>query len=196
MITVVFFASLREEGYRGTTAREIAARSGSNQSAIYYHFGGIDELVLAALLQSSASRLDRYREALAVEHDLVELVDTLSVLHAEDTATGHLAVMTEVAGGITASPSLRSGIADATDPWLAFVQAQIEQAVARLPMGSLVPAAQLSDLIFSLVLGVELRNRVDGRTDRFQTVLSLARLAVNVLPLPSNNPTESDLEQE
>ena len=50
-------ASLVEDGYRGTTARSIAARAQCNQAAIYYHFGGIEPLLIGALQRSSAERL-------------------------------------------------------------------------------------------------------------------------------------------
>ena len=58
-------ATLKEAGYSGTTARAIAARAGVNQALVFYHFGGVDGLLLEALDASSAERLERYRNALA-----------------------------------------------------------------------------------------------------------------------------------
>lgn len=42
--------TLDREGYSGATARAIAAEAGCNQASIYYHFGGIAQLFVAALL--------------------------------------------------------------------------------------------------------------------------------------------------
>ena len=55
--------SLQEEGFAGTTARSIAARAGVNQALVFYHFGGVDGLLLAALDASATERLGRYETA-------------------------------------------------------------------------------------------------------------------------------------
>src|SRR3982750_333422 len=57
-------ATLKEEGFARTTARAVARRGGFNQALVYYHFGGLDELLLAALDASSGARLERYRAAI------------------------------------------------------------------------------------------------------------------------------------
>src|SRR5919202_3636656 len=55
--------TLRAEGFAGTTTRAIAQRGGFNQALVFYHYGGVNELLLAALDRSSAERLARYRAA-------------------------------------------------------------------------------------------------------------------------------------
>lgn len=170
------FDSLREDGFRGSTARAIATRAGCNQAAIYYHFGGIEELWLHALSASSETRLNRYRERLGEMTDLSTLVATLDELHVDDLASGHLDVLAELMGGVTANPDIAEGIDAATGPWLTFVEEQIRAASKHHPWGKLVPAPDAADLIFSLVIGMQIRNRVDGRTDRAQRLFRLATL--------------------
>ena len=108
-------ASLVEDGYRGTTARSIAARAGCNQAAIYYHFNGIEPLLVEALHHSSAERLSRYQNALQPDDTLPQLVARLEALYREDRNSGHMALLTELVGGITATPELRAGIEAATE---------------------------------------------------------------------------------
>lgn len=173
------FDSLRHDGFRATTARSIATRADCNQAAIYYHFGGIDELLVETLTRSSHRRLDRYREALAGVDDLPPLLQLLQELYAEDTSSGHMAVLTELAGGVTANPSLRDGIERATEGWLEFVESKITEVAEAMNLGALAPAApDVADLLFSLVVGVELRNRIDGRDDRGERAFRLGQLAV------------------
>jgi hypothetical protein len=43
-----------------------------------------------------------------------------------------------------------------------------------------VPAEDLADLIFSLVIGVELRNRIDGRTERADRLFRLGSLVATL----------------
>ena len=168
------FESLRHDGIAGTTARSIAARAGCNQAAIYYHFGGIEPLLIEALRQSSERRLDRYRADLGETADIGELLAAIERLYVDDRASGHLGVLTELAGGIASNPGLRAGIDLSTQPWLDFVEERITMATASLPIGALLPAADLADLIFSVIVGLELRSRVDGRDDRAERLFRLA----------------------
>src|SRR5262249_44610374 len=57
--------TLIEEGYAGTSARVIAARGTFNPALVFYHYGGVDELLLAALDASSEERMARYRDAMS-----------------------------------------------------------------------------------------------------------------------------------
>ncbi len=175
------FEALRHDGIAATTARSIAARAGCNQAAIYYHFGGIEPLLIEALTQSSDRRLERYRTALADTTDIGELLAAIEVLYVEDRASGHLAVLTELAGGIASSPGLAAGIDTSTRPWLEFVEDRVRSATASLPFAALVPAEDVADLIFSVVVGLELRSRVDGRDDRAERLFRLASVAAGLL---------------
>lgn len=177
--------SLVEEGYRGTTARSIAARANCNQAAIYYHFGGIEPLLIEALTRSSAERLERYRRSIPDDESLPELIERLQVLYDEDRETGHFALLTELVGGITASPELRAGIEAATQPWLEFVEQQIRRASESVSFGAMLPAADLADLVFSVVIGIELRNKVDGRDDRADRLFRLGQLAAGLVQAQS-----------
>ncbi len=170
-------SSLVEEGYRGTTARSIAARADCNQAAIYYHFGGMEPLLIEALQRSSRDRLERYETSLNHDVSLPELVDQLDALYREDRESGHFALLAELLGGITATPELRAGIEAATQPWLDFVEERVRDATASLPFGAMLPARDLADLVFSVVVGVELRNKVDGNVDRADRLFQLGRVA-------------------
>ncbi len=169
--------SLVEDGYRGTTARAIGQRANCNQAAIYYHFGGIDALLIAALHKSSAERLARYEAAMPEASTLPELVALIEELYFEDSKSGHLSVLAELTGGITAAPELRAGIDSATRPWLDFVEGQIVETAKTVSFGAMLPARDLADLVFSIVIGVELRNRIDESPDRAERLFRLAGLA-------------------
>ena len=47
-------ATLRDEGFAGATSRAIARRGAFNQALIFYHFGSLENLLVAALEQTSA----------------------------------------------------------------------------------------------------------------------------------------------
>ena len=179
--------SLIEDGYRGTTARAIGQRANCNQAAIYYHFGGIDTLLIEALHKSSAERLARYKDALPGVKSLPDMVTRIQELYAEDDETGHLSLLTELTGGITAAPELRAGIDSATRPWVDFVEEQIIEVAKSLSFGALIPARDLADLVFSIVIGVELRNRIDESVDRPGRIFRLAGLAASLVESNAKN---------
>src|SRR3712207_817134 len=66
--------SLKDVGYAGTSIREIARRGGFNSALISYYFGGLHQLLLAALDHSSQIRMRRYSEAVDSAKDLEELL--------------------------------------------------------------------------------------------------------------------------
>jgi AcrR family transcriptional regulator len=176
------FETLRHDGFRGATARAIAERAHCNQATIYYHFGGIPPLLIEALRASSARRLDRYRDRLADLGTAAEVLAALGELHETDVASGHLTVMVELVGGITAEPALREGLESCIREWLDFVSERITTTLAGSPLGPLVPATDIADLVFSLVIGLEMRTKLDGDETRFTRIANLAQLVAALVP--------------
>src|SRR6202167_6551323 len=66
---------LRHQGFAAATARTIASRAGCNQGLVFYHFGSVVNLLLAALDEVSAQRRARYETALASVHGPGQLVE-------------------------------------------------------------------------------------------------------------------------
>src|SRR5262249_35159541 len=89
-------ATLREEGYGGTTARAIASRAEVNQALVFYHFGGVDGLLLAALDASSAERLARYRSEMKAASTSGEKIAAARRLYRDDVSSGHATVISEL----------------------------------------------------------------------------------------------------
>ncbi len=57
--------TLQSDGYVGASARSIAQRAGLNQGLIFYHFGSVANLLLAALDAVSDDRLQTYDAAVS-----------------------------------------------------------------------------------------------------------------------------------
>src|SRR3954447_9717278 len=81
--------TLKNEGFAGATSRAIARAGGFNQALIFYHFGSLDGLLLAALDKTSAERLQRYREAVDGADSSEELAQVAATVYAEDRDRGH-----------------------------------------------------------------------------------------------------------
>src|ERR687898_1620633 len=73
--------ALRTEGFAGATSRAIARIGGFNQALIFYHFGSLDNLLLAALDLTSEERMTRYRAALDGASTVEELVQVARLIY-------------------------------------------------------------------------------------------------------------------
>src|SRR4051812_18375686 len=109
--------TLREDGFAKTTARGIAQRAGANQALVFYHYGGVNDLLLAALARSSEQRLAAYREALAGVTSFAEATERAAALYKEDVAGGHLTVLAELVGASLAHPDLAPQLVEKMEPW-------------------------------------------------------------------------------
>src|SRR4051794_7058586 len=77
--------ALRTEGFAGATSRTIARIGGFNQALIFYHYGSLEHLLLAALDMTSAERMARYRSALEKAATPEELVKMARRIYREDS---------------------------------------------------------------------------------------------------------------
>src|SRR5919202_6683357 len=119
--------TLRAEGFAGTTTRAIAQRGGFNQALVFYHYGGVNELLLAALDRSSAERLERYRDAVEESATPSELVERLDALYREDVAGGHVTLVSELVGASLRHPELAPQLLERMRPRLDPVRTSLER---------------------------------------------------------------------
>jgi AcrR family transcriptional regulator len=170
--------TLREEGFAGATSRAIARRGGFNQALVFYHFGSVDGLLLAALDATSEERLARYRAEVAAVASLDELIALMSRIYAEDRDSGHLTVVSQMIAGSLARRDLAPQVLARMEPWLALA----EETVTRF-LGASV-ARELAPALVTFYLGVNLLSVLDqGRIDAlFARLPELAPLVAALTP--------------
>jgi AcrR family transcriptional regulator len=154
--------SLRHDGFAGASARAIAARAGVNQSLVFYHFGSVAELLLAALDDVSARRLERYSAAVAGAHDPRALVDVAAEIFREDLDEGYVTVLVEMIAGAATSPELGEQVARRITPWRAFARDRIGDALAATPFADALPVDDAAYAVVALYLGMEMLSHLDG----------------------------------
>ena len=149
-------STLHEEGIVGASARAIARRGGFNQALIFYHFGSVDELLLAAVDHLSAQRMERYEARLEEVSSLRDLVRVAGELHAEDLKDGHITVLSQMLAGSTTDPELRGPLRERFEPWITIVERTVRRAIGPTPYADLVPARDLAVAVTALFMGLEL----------------------------------------
>ena len=99
-------ATLQADGFAGSSARAIAERAGVNQGLIFYHFGSVANLLLAALDWVSARRMEHYGAAVERVETPTELVEVATDIFSEDLDAGYVAVLVEMIAGASSTPGL------------------------------------------------------------------------------------------
>ncbi len=153
--------TIKEHGYGGTTARAIAGRAGVNQALIYYHFGDIKNLLLAALDETSAKRMLSYESLLEKTETIDDLVQLARDAYREDLAAGHVTVLSELIAGSLQHKQLGPEVLKRLRPWIDFATRSIEKVTRGSALEQLVPARDVATAIVGFYLGLDLLHQLD-----------------------------------
>lgn len=172
--------TLKAEGYAGASARAIARAAGVNQALIFYYFGNLTGLLLAALDQTSAQRLARYREALEGVQGPGELLRVARETFREDLESGHITVLAEMISASSSVPELATEIVASVEPWIEVAEGAVDRVLHGSPLQGLLPARDVAFAIVAFYLGVELLTHLEGDRARAQALFDAA---ARILPL-------------
>jgi len=133
--------TLKVDGIARASARTIAGRAGCNQGLVFYHFGSVANLLLAALDAVSDGRLEHDGAAVGSVGSPTELVEVAASIFREDLDAGYVSVLVEMIAGSSSTPGLGAEVAGRIAPWMRFAQQTVETALADSPLGSVPPLA-------------------------------------------------------
>jgi AcrR family transcriptional regulator len=153
--------TLKAEGYAGASARAIAERAGSNQGLIFYHFGSVAGLLLAALDAVSATRLEQYGQSVADVGTPGELVDAATAIFRNDLDAGYITVLVEMIAGASSTPGLGAEVAARLGPWKEFARTAIENSLGGSPLGTVLPTEDVAYAVVALYLGLEMLSHLE-----------------------------------
>jgi len=172
--------ALREVGFAGASAREIASRAGYSQALVFYHFGSVNDLLLAALDEVSARRMAAYRSLLDRTGSVTALGESARSIFIEDLDAGYVRVLIEMITGAHAVPGLGDQVAERLRPWRDLAEDAVRHALGRSAAARLLPPDEAGHALVAGFLGLELLASLDGdraaATAVFDRFRSLARL--------------------
>jgi AcrR family transcriptional regulator len=160
--------TLKADGFTGASARAIAERAGVNQGLIFYHFGSVADLLLAALDSVSAQRMEQYGKAVDGVGSPSDLVDVAMAIFREDLDAGHVTVLVEMIAGASSTPGLGPEVSARLGPWFAFAERAVERTVGGSPLDSVLPISDVAYGIVALYLGLEMLTHLNR--DRTQAL--------------------------
>jgi AcrR family transcriptional regulator len=166
--------SLKDVGYAGTSIREIARRGGFNSALISYYFGGLHQLLLAALDHSSEIRMRRYSEAVEQAQDLEALLGVAQQIYREDVEGGHITIFTEMVAASLAHRELGPELIARAEPWLDFVEGAIRKGLGDSPLLQLIPPREIAYSVLCFYLGVNVMTQLEPESKRVDGLFDLA----------------------
>jgi AcrR family transcriptional regulator len=173
--------TLRIDGFARASARAIAARAGCNQGLVFYYFGSVANLLLAALDAVSAERLARYGAAVERAQSAGELVDVATTIFREDLDAGYAKVLVEMIAGASSTPGLGPEVLARIAPWTQFAQRAINDVIGASALAALVPSEEVAYGVVALYLGLEMLTHLDGERGNALALFERARQLVTFL---------------
>jgi AcrR family transcriptional regulator len=173
--------TLKERGFSGASARSISERAGLNQGLVFYHFGSVANLLLAALDAVSEDRMVKFSAAVENVSSPSDLMDVAAKVFREDFDTGHVTVLVEMIAGASSSPGLGAEVAARLGPWFTFTKDAIDKTFGDSPFDSILPSSEVAYTIVALFLGLEMLTHLDGDRERALSIFSHAQQLVTLL---------------
>lgn len=163
--------TVRCQGLVGTSVRAIARTGGFNQALVFYHFGSVEELMLAALERANERRMVWLQERLEAVESLHDLVRVAIDLHQDDAGCDQPALTAIVAGWSTTS-EMGPRILEILRPWDELVAGALERSLAGSPFAQALPVADMAQAASAMFLGIQLLSRLDPEDSRTATLFS------------------------
>ena len=180
--------TLRTEGIIGTSARAIAKTGDFNQALIFYHFGSIDDVIIASVSSMSARRMENHRSKLEHVETLTEMIQVARELHADDLADDNMTVLIQAFAGASGNPETGPKLYAEIEPWSNLITETIERVLGDVPAAALIDKEQIAQAIGALFLGIELLDDLDPKRASaealFDTLEGLTRVLELVLQTP------------
>lgn len=167
---------LGTKGFAAATARAIGEEAGCNPGLVFYHYGTLNELLLAALDASSRASLRRYEAELDTATGLREVLGVARRLYRADRDAGHINVVAEMVAGGIVDRDLGRQVAERIEPWVQLTRHAIAKSLPAAVRRRL-PADHLAYVIVAMALGAELLSTLSGNHER--TEAALRRLTSN-----------------
>jgi AcrR family transcriptional regulator len=166
--------TLRTKGFAGSTSRAIATSGGFNQALIFYYFGSLDALLLAALDRTSEQRLEVYRQLVDESDTVEELASAARRIYRDDRDSGHMAVVAQMIAGSIARPELAPEMVSRMQPWIELCEQALAKVLGDSPLATALPLRELAYAFVTFYLGVNMLTLLD--TDEARTDALFARI--------------------
>jgi AcrR family transcriptional regulator len=172
------FEALSTLGYAGASSRAIGRLANVNPALVFYYFESVDDLLVTALAESSASRLIRHREAVESATGVADLLEVLRRIYRDDVASGHLAAASELIAASVSRPALAPRVAALMEPWVDLAESGVARVLEASTLAGVVSVRSVARAAVVFYLGANLFSRLGPHGDEIELLFEDgARLA-------------------
>ncbi len=161
---------LTTRGFAEATARNIGEEAGCNPALVFYHYGTLNELLLAALDASSDAALERYRTEMAQTKGIREVLEVAARLHRVDQESGHVHLVAQMVAGGVVDRELGREVVGRIEPWVTLTRSAMARALPAVARRRL-PVNEMAYMVVATALGAELLSILSGDPGRTQAAL-------------------------
>ncbi len=171
--------TLRIDGLAGTSSRGIANRAGVNQALVFYHFGGVSQLLDEACRLAVDQSADFYAGQFAAVSSLAELLSLGRELHTRERDLGNVAVMAQLMSGAQRDDVLAATARYAMGRWNSEIETVVRRVMRGSALADLADPAGLARAISAGFIGLELYEGVDptGAASALEVLATLGVVA-------------------
>jgi AcrR family transcriptional regulator len=182
--------TLKAKGFAGSSAREIAKTGGFNQALIFYHYGSVQNVLLAGLDLVSERRMRAYKPAFERTETVAQLAALARDIYREDLENGYVTVLGEMVAGGVSDRELGRLVVARMQPWVEMVERKVRALIEGSLFESMVPPRDVAFAIIALYLGIDMLSHLDGDRARAESLLDLGVRAAPLAQalLPSRSP--------
>jgi AcrR family transcriptional regulator len=166
--------TLKSMGFAGASARAIAHQGQFNQALIFYHFGSVHTLLLAAFDLISDRRMQEYGPLIEAAVSAPELARLARRIYDDDLERGYVTALGEMVAGGVSDPVLGAEVAARIEPWIELVARKLEQLLEGSPLRSVVAAPELAFGVVASYFGVDMLSHLQHDRSRADSLLDLA----------------------
>jgi AcrR family transcriptional regulator len=166
--------TLKTMGFGGASARAIAHQGGFNQALIFYHFGSVQTLLLAAFDLVSDRRTQEYWPELEAAVSASELARLARRIYDDDLRRGYVTALGEMVAGGVSDPELGAAVAARIEPWIELVERKIDQLLSDSALRFLLTPRDLAFAIVAAYFGVDMLSHLQQDRSRAESLLDLA----------------------
>lgn len=170
-------ATLRDKGIAGTSARSIAAAAGVNQALVFYHFGSVDELIIAACQSATRQRVALYADQFAGVSSLRELLAVGQSLHEVERAAGNTQVLAQVLAAAQQNATLAEAAKQALGLWINEIELTLRRILTASPIKAALDIPGLARATAAAFIGLELYEAADPDSSQ-HAMEALSQLAI------------------
>ena len=185
--------TLKTVGFAGASARVIAHQGGFNQALIFYHFGSVQSLLLAAFDLISERRMQEYGPQIEAAVSATELARLARQIYDDDLRRGYVTALGEMVAGGVSDPALGTAVATRIEPWIEMIAGKIEQLLSDSALRPLLPTQEVAFGIVAAYFGVDMLSHLKQDRSRAEALLNLvtqlADITDTILPQPGAEST-------